>query len=258
MSARSAELADWILQRVTIAGSNGIVVGLSGGLDSAVVIRLAQIATGGNVVGVIMPCHSDPQDEADAQLIARHFDVPTVRIDLAPSYDRLVSDLRGAIEGLPGAHERIAPGDPSDPRARLPLANVKPRLRMAALYYVANSLNYLVAGTGNRSELTIGYFTKYGDGGVDLLPIGRLIKSEVRELALELEVPEPIIAKAPSAGLWLGQTDEHEMGFTYADLERYLTQGPDAVAPALAMRIERLVRASEHKRALAPMPEEGS
>ena len=257
MSTRSAELADWILQRVTIAGSNGIVAGLSGGIDSAVVIRLAQIATCGNVVGVIMPCHSDPQDEADGQLVAQHFDVPTVRIDLAPSYDRLVADLRGAIEGLPGAHERIAPGDLSDPRGRLPLANVKPRLRMATLYYVANSLNYLVAGTGNRSELTIGYFTKYGDGGVDLLPIGRLLKSEVRELALELDVPEPIIAKAPSAGLWLGQTDEHEMGFTYADLEHYLIDGPDAVAPALAMRIERLVRASDHKRTLAPMPEEG-
>lgn len=258
MSTRSAALAAWVGQRVAIAGSNGIVVGLSGGIDSAVVIRLAQIATGGNVLGAIMPCHSDPQDEADGQLVARHFNVPTVRIDLAPSYDRLVADLRSASEELPGAHERIAPGDLSDPRARLPLANVKPRLRMAALYYVANSLNYLVAGTGNRSELTIGYFTKYGDGGVDLLPIGRLLKSEVSELALELEVPEPIIAKAPSAGLWLGQTDEHEMGFTYADLEHYLTEGPDEVAPALAMRIERLVRASEHKRALAPMPEEGS
>ncbi len=127
---------------------------------------------------------------------------------------------------------------------------------MTTLYYVANSLNYLVAGTGNRSELTIGYFTKYGDGGVDILPIGRLLKSEVQELARELDVPEPIITKAPSAGLWLGQTDEHEMGFTYADLEQYLKHGPDAVAPALAMRIERLVRASEHKRALAPAPPE--
>lgn len=258
MSTRCAALAAWIGQRVAVAGANGIVVGLSGGIDSAVVVRLAQMATGGNVLGVIMPCHSDPQDETDGQLVARHFNVPTVRVDLAPGYDRLVADLRSAIEGLPGADERIAPGDLSDPRARLPLANVKPRLRMATLYYVANSLNYLVAGTGNRSELTIGYFTKYGDGGVDLLPIGRLLKSEVRELAIELDVPEPIITKAPSAGLWLGQTDEHEMGFTYPDIERYLTMGPDAVAPALAMRIERLVRASEHKRALAPMPEEGS
>ena len=239
-----------------MAGSNGIAVGLSGGIDSAVVIRLAQVAANGNVVGVVMPCHSDPQDEADATLVANHFAIPTVRIDLAPSYDRLVADLNSVVEGLPGARQASAPGETSDPRARLPRANVKPRLRMTTLYYVANSLNYLVAGTGNRSELEIGYFTKYGDGGVDLLPIGRLLKSEVRELARELEVPEPVIAKAPSAGLWLGQTDEHEMGFSYADLESYLTNGPDAVAPALAMRIERLVRASEHKRALPPMPPE--
>lgn len=256
MSTRAADLTAWIRQRVTIAGSNGIVVGLSGGIDSAVVIRLAQLATDGNVAGVIMPCHSDPQDEADARLVADHFSVPTTRIDLVPTYDRLVADLRMAVEGLPGAHGAVAPGEASDPRARLPLANVKPRLRMATVYYVANSLNYLVAGTGNRSELTIGYFTKYGDGGVDLLPIGRLLKREVLELARELDVPEPVITKAPSAGLWLGQTDEHEMGFTYADLENYLVQGPDAVSPALAMRIERLVRASEHKRALAPMPPE--
>jgi NAD+ synthase len=136
----------------------------------------------------------------------------------------------------------------------MPLANVKPRLRMTALYYVANTLNYLVAGTGNRSELTIGYFTKYGDGGADILPIGTLLKDEVRALARELGVPEPVITKAPSAGLWLGQTDEGEMGFTYADLESYLTRGPAAVTPALAMRIERLMRATEHKRAIPPMP----
>jgi len=111
-----------------------------------------------------------------------------------------------------------------------------------------------VVGTGNRSELSIGYFTKYGDGGVDLLPIGGLLKSEVREAARALGVPEPVIEKAPSAGLWLGQTDESEMGFTYAELENYLTKGPETVSPALAMRIERLMRGSEHKRTLAPTP----
>jgi NAD+ synthase len=115
----------------------------------------------------------------------------------------------------------------------------------------------MVVGTGNRSELTIGYFTKYGDGGVDLLPIGNLLKSDVRAAARELGVPSAIIEKAPSAGLWLGQTDEGEMGFTYADLENYLLSGPDAVSPALGLRIERLMRASEHKRALAPAPPAG-
>jgi NAD+ synthase len=255
MSNRVDELSGWLRQRVTAAGARGLAVGLSGGIDSAVVIRLCQIATPGQVVGVVMPCHSDPRDEADARLVADHYAIPTVRVDLEYAYDQLVSDLRTAVAHLP-VEQLPADGlGADDPRARMPLANVKPRLRMTTLYFVANSLNYLVAGTGNRSEVTIGYFTKYGDGGVDLLPIARLLKREVRELARELDVPAPIIDKAPTAGLWPGQTDEGEMGFTYAELENYLTAGPQAVAPALALRIERLVRASEHKRALAAMPE---
>jgi NAD+ synthase len=187
-------------------------------------------------------------------MLAEQFNLTVMRIDLAPAYDRLIADLKSATSRLSPAPAGTSPPD-NDPRARVPLANVKPRLRMSALYYVANAMNCLVAGTGNRSELTIGYFTKYGDGGVDVLPIGHLLKSEVRALARALDVPASIIEKPPSAGLWLGQTDEEEMGFTYADLERYLTEGPEAVAPALAMRIERLIRASEHKRALPPTPE---
>ena len=118
-----------------------------------------------------------------------------------------------------------------------------------------NTLNYLVAGTGNRSEGAIGYFTKYGDGGSDLLPIGRLVKRDVRALARDLDVPPAIIERTPSAGLWLGQSDEEEMGFSYADLERYLDEGPQNVSPALAMRIERLIRANEHKGQLPPVPD---
>ena len=255
MLTRPTDLADWLRQRVTTSGAKGIVVGLSGGVDSAVVLRLAQMAVQDQVVGVLMPCHSDPRDEADAKLVADHFNVPTVRIDLAPAYDRLVADLKSAMSRLTPSHVQAAASEGTDIRARVPLANIKPRLRMSSLYYVANAMNYLVAGTGNRSELTIGYFTKFGDGGVDLLPIGHLLKSEVRVLARALDVPAAIIDKPPSAGLWLGQTDEEEMGFTYADLENYLTNGPEAVSPALAMRIERLVRASEHKRELAPTPE---
>jgi NAD+ synthase len=124
---------------------------------------------------------------------------------------------------------------------------------MSTLYFVANRLNYVVAGTGNRSEIAIGYYTKYGDGGVDLLPLGMMVKSEVRALARDLGVPAAIIDKAPSAGLWLGQTDESEMGFSYAELEDYLREGPSSVAPAVAMRIERLTRISEHKRHLPPI-----
>lgn len=254
MSHSSNHIAGWIRQQVTIAGARGLAVGLSGGIDSAVVVRLCQLAAPGNVVGVVMPCDSDAQDEADARMVADHFALPVVRMDLGPSYGRLVGELSSALGQLPPEQQPAAKGA-TDPNARMAMANVKPRLRMTALYFVANSLNYLVVGTGNRSELMIGYFTKHGDGGSDLLPIGRLLKSEVLELARELKVPDAIIEKAPSAGLWGGQIDEEEMGFKYQDLERYLTKGPDTVAPALAMRIERLIRASEHKRVLAPMPE---
>ena len=252
---RSTDIVEWLRHRIVEAGARGLVVGLSGGIDSAVVTRLCQMAAPGAVVGVIMPCHSDPRDEADARWLAKHFDIPAVRVDLAPAYDRLVEDLSGAVAQLPADQQPVSAAEAPDIKARVPLANVKPRMRMTTLYFVANSLNYLVAGTGNRSELTIGYFTKYGDGGVDLLPIAPLLKSDVRAMAAELDVPQPIIDKAPSAGLWLGQTDEDEMGFTYADLENYLTKGPETVAPALALRIERLERASQHKRALAPSPD---
>jgi NAD+ synthase len=127
---------------------------------------------------------------------------------------------------------------------------------MTALYFLANSLNCLVAGTSNRAAIAAGQFTKHGDGGVDLLPIGRLLKREVRSMARDLGVPAQIIARVPSAGLWIGQTDEEELGFSYDELDRYLDEGPEAVAPATALKIERLIRSAEHKSQLPPMPEE--
>jgi NAD+ synthase len=258
MSARTDAIADWLRRGLARSGARGFVVGLSGGVDSAVVARLCQMAAPANVVGAVMPCHSDPRDEADAALLAEHFGIPAVRVDLGSTYDHLTEVLRQAAMTLPSGHFPDSAHGAEDIKARVPLANVKPRLRMTVLYFLANTLNYLVAGTGNRSELAIGYFTKYGDGGVDLLPIGNLLKSDVRTAARELGVPEPIVEKPPSAGLWLGQTDEAEMGFTYAELEKYLTKGPGAIPPALAMRIERLVRASEHKRSVPPTPGEDS
>lgn len=247
MSDRATKIATWLHERMHAAGARGFVVGLSGGIDSAVVARLCQMAVHSHILGVLLPCYSQPQDEADARLVAKAFGIPTVRVDLAQPYDALHGSLHEAIKGLPHEVHVV------DIKQQLPEANIKPRLRMTTLYFIANSLNYLVAGTGNRSEITLGYYTKYGDGGVDVLPIGGLLKSEVRALAREIGVPAPVIDKPPSAGLWIGQTDEAEMGFSYEALERYLTGGRAAVPPAVADRIESLRAASEHKRALPPI-----
>jgi NAD+ synthase len=128
---------------------------------------------------------------------------------------------------------------------------------MATLYYFANSRNYLVAGSGNKSELTVGYFTKYGDGGADILPLGDLLKCQVRELAHELGVPEEIIAKPPSAGLWPGQTDEGEMGITYSELDRTISAlekgDTRSCSEATLERVKAMRAASEHKRRPIPI-----
>lgn len=253
MHTRSRDISDWLRERATGAGARGLVIGLSGGVDSAVVAGLCQLALPDQVLGAILPCHSDPQDESDAQLIAAHFRIPTVLLDLAPAYDRLTTDLSAAVAGLPAPSGRRS-SDEIDLPTRAALANLKPRLRMSSLYYLANALNYLVVGAGNRCEWTVGYFTKHGDGAADVLPIGDLLKSEVCGIARDLGLPQSLIDKAPSAGLWLGQTDEAEMGFTYEQLERYLADGPEAVPPALALRIERLVRQTDHKRHLPATP----
>lgn len=249
-------IVEWLRQRLALSGARGFVFGLSGGIDSAVVAGLCKLASPGNAAGVLMPCHSDPRDEADAVLVADHFQIPTIRVDLAPTYDQLTTTLQLSVKALP--HEMLP--DPAhqsqDLKAQLPLANVKPRLRMTTLYFVANTLNYMVAGTGNRSELSIGYFTKYGDGGVDLLPIVDLYKFEIRALARHLGVPESVIAKPPSAGLWQGQTDESELGLTYDQLdetliaiERRETNGIDS---AVLARVTALRAASAHKRQPVP------
>ena len=244
---RAERISTWLRERAGSAGAHGYVFGLSGGIDSAVVAKLCQLAFPQRVLGVLLPCYSHPQDEEDARLVAGTFSIPVARVDLGSTFDALTESLGHAVKGLPRHVETL------DIKQQLPEANVKPRLRMASLYFIANSLNYPVAGTGNRSELTLGYFTKYGDGGVDVLPIGGLLKSEVRELARELGVPERVITKPPTAGLWVGQTDEAEMGFSYDTLEQYLTAGASAVPPAVAERIEKLRQVSEHKRELPPI-----
>ena len=247
MSDRADRIVTWLRERVASSQTRGFVFGLSGGIDSAVVGRLCQMAAPQRIVGLLLPCYSHPQDEEDARAVADALSIPTIKVDLDSPFDALTSSLHAVVRGW---RPHV---DVPDIKQQVPEANLKPRLRMTAIYFVANSLNYLVAGTGNRCELEIGYFTKYGDGGVDLLPIGSLLKSEVRALAQELGVPQRVIDKPPSAGLWLGQTDEEEMGFSYDVLEKYLEHGASAVPDTVATRIEQLRTISNHKRLLPPV-----
>jgi len=228
-------IVKWLQEKVAAAGARGAVFGLSGGIDSAVVAVLCQKAFGDNALGVIMPCYSNKEDVEDGVLLAEAFGLNYLNRDLGPVLEQYLEIL---AEG--GQRE---PGD-------LALANMKPRLRMIALYYYAAKYNYLVVGTDNWSELKVGYFTKYGDGGVDINPLGRLVKAEVYELARHLGIPEKIITKTPSAGLWQGQSDEEEMGISYPVLDHYILTGE--ASPEDKERIEGLARKNAHK--LQPVP----
>lgn len=234
------QICNWIKEQVTKANAQGIVVGISGGIDSAVVAALSKKSLGDKVLGLIMPCQSNPIDEEYGLLIASRLNLKIERILLDSVYNSL-------LEILPPVGGSTSCRD----NTKLAIANLKPRLRMITLYYFANSLNYLVAGTGNRSEIMVGYFTKYGDGGTDILPIGGLLKTEVRELARELDIPNEIIDKTPTAGLWQGQTDEGELGMRYEDLDNIIS-GKTIEIPSidLTARVQGLIDASQHKRKL--------
>jgi NAD+ synthase len=227
------KIVNWIKKQVKISGAKGIVLGLSGGVDSSVVAALSKEAVGKNrVLGLFLPCHSQRQDLEDAKIVAQKLDIKTKFIDLSRIYDNLV---------------RILPVAGS-----LARANLKPRLRMLVLYYFANKLNYLVCGTGNKSELRVGYFTKHGDGATDILPIGDLLKREVRRMAYVLGIPKYTITKPPTAGLWAGQTDEGEMGLTYVQLddilERMDKKRKQALPKEKVDKVKKMIKRSEHKR----------
>jgi len=233
------KIANWLRQQLAAAGATGFVVGLSGGVDSATSAALAVRAVGsGNTLAALMPCHSRPEDARLGRLVAETLDIPTVTVDLGAAYDALTAAL-----------------PPSD--HPLAAANVKPRLRMTALYYLAQSNNYLVLGSGNKSEIAVGYYTKYGDGGVDLLPLGDLYKTQVWKLARELGVPQEVVERAPSAGLWPGQTDEGEMGITYRELDRVLAAieagDTSGVEPAVLEKVRSMMAASKHKQTMPPL-----
>jgi len=236
-------IVQWLRQYLEAAGAEGFVFGLSGGVDSATVGALAVRAVGtGRVLAALLPCHSLPEDLLLAQRVADAFGIPTVIIDLTPVYDTLLAVLP------PSEHPLAA-------------ANLKPRLRMTALYYLAQSHRYLVLGSGNKSEISVGYFTKYGDSGADLLPLGGLYKTQVWELARELGVPPEVVERPPTAGLWPGQTDEGEMGITYRELDRVLTaieKGDlSGIDPAVLEKVRRMIATSEHKRRMPPIFEPG-
>lgn len=233
----AAGLSFWIRERVTAAKCQGAVLGLSGGMDSSVVAVLCQRAFPKDMLGIIMPCHSHNQDVEHAQALAQRFAIPTKTIVLDNTYDTL-------LKALPD--EKASPDS-----KRLAQANIKARLRMLTLYYFANQLSYLVVGSGNRDELAIGYFTKYGDGGVDIQPLGSLLKGRVRELAQFLGIPRPIIDKPPSAGLWEGQTDEEELGFSYGELDGYLASGE--ASAEIEERLKAIIAAAGHKRQPPPV-----
>lgn len=234
----AGKLTGWLQEQLKARGAKGFVVGLSGGVDSAVTAALCQRACPQDTLGVIMPCHSNPQDAVDAREVAEAFGLPVVEVNLDGPFELMVEKLTG---------KPYSPGQKD-----LPIANIKPRLRMITLYFFAARNRYLVAGTGNRSELAVGYFTKYGDGGVDLLPIGNLVKSQVRELAAYLGVPRRIIEKPPSAGLWAGQCDEEEMGITYGELDEFLLTGKGSAR--VREVVERLAACNAHKGELPARP----
>ncbi len=247
----AASIAQFLRAHAAGDGVDGVVVGLSGGIDSALTLRLARDALGADhVLGVLLPDGRFPpalRDETEAYARDLGAEVRTVPIDAVE---------RAFAAALPDVTDRVA------------LGNVKARIRMTVLYALARERRRLVAGTGNKSELLLGYFTKYGDGGADLLPLGDLYKTELRALAAELELPAAVRARAPTADLWEGQTDEAELGLTYDEADQILRgieelRPTDEIARLVGCPRERVeavearVAQHRHKRRLPPIPKLG-
>ena len=226
----------FIRERLAESGAKGIVYGNSGGKDSALVGILCKLACE-NTVGVTLPCESKRnfgEDMADGLAVAEQYRIETRNVDITPVKQALVAAVEPVTE-----------------LNRAALTNMNPRLRMTVLYAVGAAENRLVAGTGNRSERYMGYFTKWGDGACDFNPIGDLTVAEVYDFLRYLNAPENIIRKAPSAGLFEGQTDEQEMGVSYAAIDRVVLGGE--VSEKEKAIIDRYHSRSEHKRKLPPI-----
>ena len=241
----------FIAHQVAASRRKGVVVGMSGGVDSALVAKLCADALGPRkVLALALPEGAGGRDLEDARSWAAALGTPFREIDIAPLVHAFESHL-GARKG-----DRVSRG------------NLRPRVRMTILYYTANHEGRVVMGTGNKSEILTGYFTKMGDGGVDFLPIGDLYKTQVRAMAGYLGVPKRIVDKVPAAGLWAGQTDEAELGVPYDVLDRVLLGlelqlDPAAIADkaqvplSMVDRVDRMVAASIHKRKMPLIPKVG-
>ena len=225
------ERVNFIKNLLKESGASGIIFGNSGGKDSALVSIICKKACE-DTVGIQMPCHSKRnygEDLDDALEVARQFDIETRTVDLTPVRNEVLSSLKGVSE-----------------LNNMALANIAPRLRMTTLYTIAAAENRLVAGTGNRSETYMGYFTKHGDGACDFNPIYDLTVTEIYEFLRFLGAPASIIEKAPSGALFDGQTDESEMGISYASIDKFLLTG-EATDEDLAI-MNRYHSRSHHKR----------
>jgi len=235
----STNIVSWLKEQVEKSGAKGLVFGLSGGIDSACVGVLCRKAVKDNCLGLIMPCESHVDDEDMASLVANKFSIPITKICLDKPFKKL-------LDVLPASKNNIV------------RANLKPRLRMLTLYYYAANYGYLVCGCSNKTEIKLGYYTKYGDGAADILPLGNLLKTQVRRLAKDLSIPPEIIARRPSAGLCPNQFDEDEMGLLYDEADSILkaieSNNTKDIDRQKLHKVTSMISNSQHKRDPIPTP----
>ena len=242
MIEKEAENAiHWIREYVEKTGAKGIVIGNSGGKDSATVLAMATKAIGKEkVLAVAMPCYSNMRDFEDAKLVADTFGVKFLTVDLSDCYEQMEKEIESELNKIEIKE-----------LSKEATINMKPRLRMTTLYGIAQTLGYLVIGTGNLCEAMVGYTTKWGDSASDFNPIGNFTVKEVLEIGKYLGVPERILKKAPSDGLG-GQTDEEKMGITYRQIEEMIETG-DTDDEWAKQEILKKFQSSNHKRELVPV-----